>query len=59
LVQHDLKAVDGLADKMTGKISNRLKLVGLVSLVVVSLLLSGLWGWIMWTLHRGEGIAHA
>ena len=31
----------------------------LASVAVVGVLIPVLWGWLIWMLHRGEGVAHA
>jgi hypothetical protein len=55
LVQHDRQA----ALRPVAELKRQMLLLGLVMLVTVSLLLSALWGWLIWTLRRKDRVVQA
>lgn len=54
LVQHDPAAVQRPVDAL----SERMTRIGLGILAIMALLVSGIWGWLVWTLRREERLAH-
>ncbi|MFO0808047.1 MAG: serine/threonine protein kinase [Gemmataceae bacterium] len=54
LIEHDPQA----ALKTVGDLQVRLRYIGWATLGIMTVLVGGLWGWLVWTLRREERMAH-
>jgi hypothetical protein len=55
IVQHERDA----ALRPIAELKSRMLLLGGIMLLTVAALLSALWGWLIWSLHRKERVAHS
>ena len=53
LVQHDRAAALAPVEELRGQ----LRVVGLILLLGVPLVVSGMWGWLLWALRRKDRVA--